>query len=237
MMGTIMMILTSGAVFTSCATFRSQKAVIELGGNPTTGYTWNYQIEDDAVIKVDEEIRYLGKNNIDGAPSKFTYTIHSLQAGSTRITFEYKRPWEQTPADKVVVYEVKVGQKGEIEVREAGDDVTGSGVATESAAGTFKMVSMDEGLKLMSKDNDFVLLDVRRPDEFEAGHIPGAVQLTNETMTADNTLEVLPNKNQTVYVYCRSGRRSKLASQKLVDYGYKNVIEIGGILDYKGEIE
>ena len=84
---------------------------------------------------------------------------------------------------------------------------------------------MDEGLKLMSKDSDFVLLDVRRPDEFEAGHIPGAVQLTNETMTEENTLAVLPDKNQTVYVYCRSGRRSKLASQKLINYGYKNVIE------------
>ena len=118
MMGMIMMILTCGAVFTSCATFRSQKAVIELGGNPTTGYTWNYQIEDETIIKVEEEIRYLGKKNIDGAPSKFTYTIHSLKAGNTRITFEYKRPWEQTPADKVVVYEVIVGGNGEIEVKE-----------------------------------------------------------------------------------------------------------------------
>ena len=221
-----MLMMMIGAVFTSCATFKSQKAVIELGGNPTTGYTWNYQIEDEAVVKVDEEIRYLGKNGVVGAPSKFTYTIHSLKAGNTNIKFEYKRPWEQTPADKVVIYEVRVKENGAIEVKE---------VDTESPA--FKMVSMDEGLKLMSKDSDFVLLDVRRPDEFEAGHIPGAVQLTNETMTEENTLAVLPDKNQTVYVYCRSGRRSKLASQKLINYGYKNVIEIGGILDYKGEIE
>ena len=114
----IMNILMSGAVFTSCATFKSQKAVIELGGNPTTGYTWNYQIADKAVIKVDEEIRYLGKKGVVGAPSKFTYTVHSLKAGSTTIKFEYKRPWEQTPADKVVIYEVSVGQKGEIEVKE-----------------------------------------------------------------------------------------------------------------------
>ena len=221
-----MLMMMIGAVCTSCATFKSQKTVIELGGNPTTGYTWNYQIEDEAVVKVDVEIRYLGKNGVVGAPSKFTYTIHSLKAGNTKIKFEYKRPWEQTPADKVVIYEVRVKENGAIEVKE---------VDTESPA--FKMVSMDEGLKLMSKDSDFVLLDVRRPDEFKAGHIPGAVQLTNETMTEENTLAVLPDKNQTVYVYCRSGRRSKLASQKLLDYGYKNVIEIGGILDYKGEIE
>ncbi len=221
-----MLMMMIGAVCTSCATFKSQKAVIELGGNPTTGYTWNYQIEDVAVVKVDEEIRYLGKNGVVGAPSKFTYTIYSLKAGNTKIKFEYKRPWEQTPADKVVIYEVRVKENGAIEVKE---------VDTESPA--FKMISMDEGLKLMSKDSDFVLIDVRRPDEFEAGHIPGAVQLTNETMTVENTLAVLPDKNQTIYVYCRSGRRSKLASQKLVDYGYKNVIEIGGILDYKGDIE
>lgn len=119
MMGMIMMCgMMCGTLFTSCATFSSQKAVIELGGNPTTGYTWNYQIADEAVIKVDEEIRYLGKKGVVGAPSKFTYTVHSLKAGSTTIKFEYKRPWEQTPADKVVIYEVSVGQKGEIEVKE-----------------------------------------------------------------------------------------------------------------------
>ena len=115
MMGMIMM---CGTLFTSCATFSSQKAVIELDGNPTTGYTWNYEIEDEAVIKMDEEIRYLGKKGVVGAPSKFTYTVHSLKTGSTTIKFEYKRPWEQTPADKVVIYEVSVGQKGEIEVKE-----------------------------------------------------------------------------------------------------------------------
>ena len=225
------MIMMAGTVFTSCATFSSQKAVIELDGNPTTGYTWNYEIEDEALIEVDEEISYLGKDDVVGAPSKFKYTIHSLKTGSTRIKFEYKRPWEQTPADKVEIYEVSVGQNGEIVVKEAGSGTT------ETGPRTFKRVSMEEGLKLMAEDKDFVLLDVRLPIEFEAGHIPGAVQLTNETMTADNTLAVLPDKNQRVYVYCRSGHRSKLASKKLVDYGYKNVIEIGGILDYNGEIE
>lgn len=69
-----------------------------------------------------------------------------------------------------------------------------------------------------------------------AGHIPGAVQLTNESMTKENTTEVLPDKAQKIYVYCRSWRRSKLASQKLVDWGYSNVVEIGGIIDYEGEI-
>lgn len=102
---------------------------------------------------------------------------------------------------------------------------------------TFKSVSMDEGLSLMSQDKDFILLDVRTPDEYEDGHIPGAIQHTNELMTKENTEAILKNKNQKLYVYCRSGRRSKEACNKLISYGYTNVIEIGGILDYTGAIE
>jgi len=102
---------------------------------------------------------------------------------------------------------------------------------------TFKSVSMNEGLKLMANDKDFILLDVRTPQEFADGHIPGALQLTNETFTKQDAENLLKDKNQTIYVYCRSGRRSKQSSQKLVDFGYTNVIEIGGILDYSGVVE
>lgn len=107
----------------------------------------------------------------------------------------------------------------------------------EASMNTFKSVSMDEGLKLMTSDKDFVLLDVRTPEEFAAGHIPGALQLTNETFTKQDAENLLKDKNQTIYVYCRSGRRSKQASQKLIDLGYVNVIEIGGILSYAGPVE
>jgi rhodanese-related sulfurtransferase len=96
---------------------------------------------------------------------------------------------------------------------------------------------MDEGLKMMADSSDYILLDVRRSDEFAAGHIPGAVLFTNELMTKADAEKLLPNKGQRIFVYCRSGRRSKEASQKLVVYGYSNVIEIGGILDYSGVIE
>lgn len=101
----------------------------------------------------------------------------------------------------------------------------------------FKSVSMEEGLKLMESDRDFILLDVRTPEEFAVGHIPGSVQLTNETFTKQDAEKILKDKNQTVYVYCRSGRRSKQSSQKLVDFGYTNVIEIGGINSYSGPLE
>ncbi|MCR5217886.1 MAG: rhodanese-like domain-containing protein [Treponema sp.] len=96
---------------------------------------------------------------------------------------------------------------------------------------------MKEGVKMMSEDKDFVLLDVRRPDEFAKGHIPGAVLLTNETMTEEKAAAVIKNKDQKIYVYCYAGRRSKIALQKLDEYGYTNIIEIGGITDYTGELE
>ena len=106
---------------------------------------------------------------------------------------------------------------------------------TEQKSG-YKQVSMEEGLELMEADSDYILLDVRRDDEVEEGHIPGAINIPNESIGTEEIAE-LPDKNQTIYVYCRSGNRSKQASQKLVDLGYTDVIEFGGIIDYSGEIE
>lgn len=216
-------------LFAGCSTtsFKSDKTTLELNGNPTTGYTWLYSIGDETIISVDEDVKYLGAKGVMGAPSKFTYTIKSLKAGNTSLKFEYKRPWEEKEAEEVRFYDVKVKENGKIELKDTNTEATK----------TFKSVPMAEGIKLMEQDSDFILLDVRRPDEFAAGHIPGAVLLVNENMTEENTAEVLPNKSQRMYVYCRSGRRSKLASQKLVDWGYTNVIEIGGIIDYAGPIE
>ena len=100
----------------------------------------------------------------------------------------------------------------------------------------FRQISMQEGLELMENDSDYILLDVRRTDEFEEGHIPGAVNIPNETIGKEE-IEQLPDKNKTIYVYCRSGNRSKQASKKLAELGYTNVVEFGGIIDYSGEIE
>ena len=89
---------------------------------------------------------------------------------------------------------------------------------------------------MMQKDDGHVVLDVRRPDEFDAGHIPGAVCIPNETIT-DTRPEQLPDTDQIILVYCRSGRRSKEAAQKLAGMGYKNVYEFGGIITWEGETE
>ena len=102
---------------------------------------------------------------------------------------------------------------------------------------TYKMVSMTEGLEIAKNNPDAIIVDVRHDDEYKAGHIPGAVLLTMETITAETAAKVLPDKNQMILIYCRSGRRSKIAAQNLLDLGYTNLIEFGGILDYKGKVE
>ena len=110
-------------------------------------------------------------------------------------------------------------------------------VSEREASVVYKNVSMAEGLKIAGDNPDAIILDVRRDDEYKAGHIPGARLLTMETITAESAAKILPNKNQQILIYCRSGRRSKIAAQSLLDLGYTNLIEFGGILDYKGKLE
>jgi len=101
----------------------------------------------------------------------------------------------------------------------------------------YKNVSMDEGIRIAKDNPDAVIVDVRRAEEYKAGHIPGSVLLTMEKITEETAAKVLPDKNQLILIYCRSGRRSKIAAKSLLKLGYTNLIEFGGILDYKGEIE
>ena len=99
---------------------------------------------------------------------------------------------------------------------------------------TYRQISVNEAVYMMEQESDYIILDVRRPDEFAAGHIPGAINVANESIgTAD--IPQLPDKDQLIMVYCRSGRRSKEASEKLVKLGYTNIVEFGGILDWTGE--
>ena len=88
---------------------------------------------------------------------------------------------------------------------------------------------------MMAEESGYIILDVRRPDEFALGHIPNAINVPNETISTAPIPE-LPDKNQRIFVYCRSGRRSKEASEKLVALGYTNIVEFGGILDWTGDI-
>ena len=101
---------------------------------------------------------------------------------------------------------------------------------------TYRQISMEEAVTMMAEETDYIILDVRRADEYAGGHIPGAINVANESIGTDEIPE-LPDKDQLILVYCRSGNRSKQASQKLADLGYTNIVEFGGILDWPGEIE
>lgn len=113
---------------------------------------------------------------------------------------------------------------------------TGCAGTRNHQTNTYRSITMDDAVTMMAQETGYIILDVRRPDEFAAGHIPNAINVPNESIGTDEIPE-LPNKDQLIMVYCRSGRRSKEASAKLVRLGYTNIVEFGGILDWKGEIE
>ena len=112
---------------------------------------------------------------------------------------------------------------------------TGCAGTSNNRTNTYRSITMDEAVNMMAQESGYIILDVRRPDEFAAGHIPNAINVPNETIGTAEISE-LPDKNQLILVYCRSGRRSKEASEKLVKLGYTNVVEFGGILDWRGEV-
>lgn len=101
---------------------------------------------------------------------------------------------------------------------------------------TYQTISMAELSQRFDAEENAILLDVRHPEEYAEGHIPGAIHLDNDDI-GTQPIGLLPDKDQTIFVYCRSGRRSKEAAQKLVELGYSGIIECGGILDWTGELE
>ena len=111
-----------------------------------------------------------------------------------------------------------------------------SGCATPAQdVPAYRQVAMEEAVAMMETEDNYVILDVRTPEEFRDGHIPGAVNIANETIGTEEIPE-LPDKDQLILVYCRSGNRSKQASQKLAVLGYTKVVEFGGIHDWTGEV-
>ena len=107
--------------------------------------------------------------------------------------------------------------------------------APKRTADTYRQISMQEAMDMMEKEKNYIILDVRTVAEYESGHIPGAICVPNETIGTQKIPE-LPDKDQLILVYCRSGNRSKQASEKLVKLGYTNIVEFGGINSWPGEI-
>lgn len=109
-----------------------------------------------------------------------------------------------------------------------------SGCATQSAEKTYRQITMEEAITMMEEETGYIILDVRTAQEYSEKHIPGAINIANEAIGTEDIPE-LPDKDQLILVYCRSGNRSKQASEKLVKLGYTNIVEIGGINSWSGE--
>ena len=99
----------------------------------------------------------------------------------------------------------------------------------------YQQITQEEAQRILDEETDFILLDVRTEEEFDEGHIPGAINIANEDIGTDEIPE-LPDKDQLILVYCRSGRRSKEAAEKLAALGYTQVKEFGGIMTWPGEV-
>ena len=97
-------------------------------------------------------------------------------------------------------------------------------------------ITAEEAKQIMDGEEGYIILDVREQDEYDAGHIPGAI-LIPYTQIKEKANEMLTDKVQLILVYCRSGRRSKIAAETLVELGYTNIKEFGGIIDWPYETE
>lgn len=111
-----------------------------------------------------------------------------------------------------------------------------STATTADATGIYQLITGDQIKERMDAGETIMIVDVRTKEEFDAGHIPGAILIPNETIGASEPSE-LPNKDAVIVVYCRSGRRSMESANKLLKLGYKNIYDLGGIGNWPYETE
>ena len=115
--------------------------------------------------------------------------------------------------------------------------LTACGQDKENNQGAVYMnITAEEAKQIMDSEEGYIILDVRTQEEYDEGHIPGATQISHEEIT-EKAEDVLTDKDQLILVYCRSGRRSKIAAEALAELGYTNIKEFGGIIDWPYEVE
>ncbi len=110
-----------------------------------------------------------------------------------------------------------------------------AGCSAEVNELSYRQISTEAAVEMMADETNYIILDVRTPEEYGAGHIEDAINIPNETI-GSNEIEELPDKSQLIMIYCRSGNRSKQAADKLVKLGYTNIVEFGGINTWTGEL-
>lgn len=107
----------------------------------------------------------------------------------------------------------------------------GCGNVPEKTDSDYKKITAEDAKNKMEENQDVIVVDVRTLSEYDEGHIEGAILIPNETIT-DTPPELLPDLDAEILIYCRSGNRSQQAAEKLIDLGYTNVYDFGGIIDW-----
>ena len=128
------------------------------------------------------------------------------------------------------------GKDIDIGVIGGADGPTAIIIAEQGEKAMYEQITVEAAKNIMDSGEDFIILDVREQDEYDSGHIPGSI-LIPYLEIEEKAIEVLPDKDRQILVYCRSGRRSKIASQSLAKLGYTNIKEFGGIIDWPYEVE
>ena len=128
------------------------------------------------------------------------------------------------------------GDDSSIGIIGGADGPTSIIVAEKGEKAMYEQITAEDAKKIMDSGEEHIILDTREQDEFDEGHIPGAI-LIPYTEIENKAEEMLPDKDKLILVYCRSGRRSKIAAESLAKIGYTNVKEFGGIIDWPYEVE
>lgn len=211
-----------------------------------------YVYSKEGIVTLVDEPKYIMNRN-----QKYGFTFEAVASGELFISIMEWDDGVTIDVYRVDAYETGKMRAEEVEHIETANNDTSDYLANkygfskeeidgllgkqkdgeENKSMSYKTITMEEAKTIFeSNDGTYIVLDVRTPEEFAEGHIPGAINVANESIV-DVEPAVLTNKKQVIYVYCRSGNRSKQAAEKLVAMGYENIIEFGGIIDWTGEIE
>ena len=128
------------------------------------------------------------------------------------------------------------GNDSSIGIIGGADGPTSIIIAEKGEKAMYEQITPEKAKKIMDSGEEYIILDTREQDEFDEGHIPGAI-LIPYTEIENKSEKMLPDKDAQILVYCRSGRRSKIAAESLAKLGYTNVKEFGGIIDWPYEVE
>ena len=128
------------------------------------------------------------------------------------------------------------GNDSSIGIIGGADGPTSIIVAEKGEKAMYEQITAENAKKIMDSGEEHIVLDTREQDEFDEGHIPGAI-LIPYTEIENMAIKQIPDKDKLILVYCRSGRRSKIAAESLAKLGYTNVKEFGGIIDWPYEVE